>query len=46
MSSAFPVFDLIGGDAGFQCKGDSGGLVHAEFDDPEEAFGLVSGEES
>ena len=45
MNSAFLVFDLVGGDAGFQGKRDSGSFVHPKLDDPEEAVGLIVGEE-
>ena len=44
MDSAFLVFDLVGGDAGFQRERDARRFVHPKLDDPEEAVGLVVGE--
>jgi hypothetical protein len=46
MRPAFLVFDLVGGNAGFQCERDSGSFVGPELDDPEEAAGLIVGEDS
>ena len=40
------VFDLVGGDAGFQCERDFPSFVHPKLDDPEEAVGLIGREES
>jgi hypothetical protein len=44
MSSAFLVFDLIGRDATLKGEGNARGFIHPEFDDGEEAIGLVVGE--
>jgi hypothetical protein len=41
MSSAFLVFDLIGGNADPKTRGSTHGFIHPEFDDGEEAIGLV-----
>ena len=43
MNSAFLVFNLIGGDADFECECDFGRFVHPKLDDLQEAVGLVSG---
>jgi hypothetical protein len=41
MDSTFLVFDLVGGQAGFQRERDSGSFVHPKLDDPEEAVGFI-----
>jgi hypothetical protein len=46
MNSAFLVFDLVGGDACFQFERDTRGFVHPKLDNPEEAVGLIVGEEN
>ena len=46
MNSAFLVFDLVGGDAGFQCERDARRSIHPKFDHLEEAVGLIVGKES
>jgi hypothetical protein len=40
MDSPFLVFDLVGGEAGFQCECDAGCFVSPKLDDPEEAVGF------
>jgi hypothetical protein len=44
MNSAFLVFNLVGGDAGFQGERD-GGFVHPKLDHAEESVGLIVREE-
>jgi hypothetical protein len=41
MSSAFLVFDLVGRNAGFKVECNAEGFIHPEFDNREEAVGLV-----
>ena len=45
VNPAFLVFDLLGGDASFQCERDARRFVHPKLDDPEETVGLIIGEE-
>jgi hypothetical protein len=45
VNSTSLVFDLLGGNACLQGKRDLWNFVHPRLDDPEEAVGLVSGEE-
>jgi hypothetical protein len=46
MDSAFFVFNLVGRNDGLKREGHARGFIHPEFDDGEEAVGLVVGEES
>jgi hypothetical protein len=46
MSSAFLVFDLVGGNTGLESKRNAGGFIHPKFDNHEEAVGLIVGEKS
>jgi hypothetical protein len=45
MNSAFLVFDLVAGDACFQCERNPCRFVEPKLDDPEETVGLIVGEE-
>ena len=45
VNSVFLAFDLKGGEAGFQCERGSRDFVHPKLYDPEEAVGLIGGEE-
>jgi hypothetical protein len=46
MSSSFLVFDLVGGDTGLELKYNTRGFIHPEFNDREEAVGLIVREKS
>ncbi len=46
MTSAFLVFDLIGRNATSECERNARGFINPEFDDREEAVGLVIREQS
>ena len=46
MRSSLLVFDLVGRNAGLKREGNARGFVHPEFDDGEEAVGLVVREKS
>ena len=46
MNSAFLVFDLVRGNARFECERDARRFVHPKFDDPEEAVGFIVREEN
>ena len=41
MSSAFLVFDFVGGNAGLELEGNARGFIHPELDDGKEAVGFV-----
>jgi hypothetical protein len=41
MHSAFLVFNLVSGNASLELKCNARGCIHPEFDDREEAVGLI-----
>jgi hypothetical protein len=41
MSSAFLVFDLVGGNTSLEIKCNSGRFIHPELNDGKEAVGLI-----